>query len=227
MHGRPAALANKLMSEKNTLSTESSGPLGEISQAPPAFEAFLDKQQTKIIVFAIILAIGAAVYVVNKGIVQSAEETAGSLLVKAEDISDLQGVVKNHEGTSAASSAQVLLADKQWQEGQQDDAVATLNAFIAGAKQHPALPKPSARRRFIRVCTTSARSAVAAITSCCTASGVLCECRSSAARNDAIIISSPPLRREFVNAARANEPVRARASRSNDGSGPTRPTVQR
>lgn len=140
LHECLAVLANKLMSEKNTLSTESSGPLGEISQAPPAFEAFLDKHQTKIIVFAIILAIGAAVYVVNKGIVQSAEETAGSLLSKAEDISDLQGVVKNHEGTSAASSAQVLLADKQWQEGQQDDAVATLNAFIAGAKKHPALP---------------------------------------------------------------------------------------
>ncbi len=127
------------MSDKNTLSVESSGPLGEISQAPPALEVFLDKHQTKIIVLAIILAIGAAVYVVYKGIVQSGEETAGGLLAKAEEISDLQGVVKNHEGTAAAYSAKVLLADKQWKDGQQDDAIATLKAFIEGSSAHPAI----------------------------------------------------------------------------------------
>lgn len=127
------------MSDQNTLSMESSSPLGEISQAPPALEVFLDKHQTKIIALAIILAIGAVVYVVHKGIVQSGEETAGGLLAKAEDISDLQGVVKNHEGTAAAFSAKVLLADKQWEDGQQDDAVATLKAFIEGGGKHPAL----------------------------------------------------------------------------------------
>lgn len=127
------------MSDKNTLSVDSSGPLAEISQAPPALEIFLDKHQTKIIVLAIILAIGAVVYVVQRGIVQSGEETAGGLLAKAADISDLQGVVKNHEGTAAAYSAKVLLADKQWEDGQQDDAVATLKAFIEGGNTHPAI----------------------------------------------------------------------------------------
>jgi len=132
------------MSEKNTLSVETSSPLGEISQAPPALEMFLDKHQTKIIILAVILAIGAAVYVVQRGIVQSNEETAGSLLSKAEDLSDLQGVVKNHEGSAAAFSAKVLLADKQWQDGQQDDAVATLKAFVEGGDTHPALASAKA-----------------------------------------------------------------------------------
>ena len=132
------------MSDKNTLLVDSSGPLAEISQAPPALEIFLDKHQTKIIILAIILAIGAVVYVVYKGIVQSGEETAGGLLAKAEDISDLQGVVKNHEGTAAANSAKLLLADKQWEDGQQDDAVATLKAFIESGSGHPALASAKA-----------------------------------------------------------------------------------
>jgi predicted negative regulator of RcsB-dependent stress response len=144
LHERPASAANEFMSDKNTLSVDSSSPLGEISQAPPALEVFLDKHQTKIIALAIILAIGAVVYVVQRGIVQSGEETAGDLLAKAEDISDLQGVVKNHEGTAAAFSAKVLLADKQWQDGQQDDAVATLKAFIESQSGHPALASAKA-----------------------------------------------------------------------------------
>ncbi len=137
-------MANDLMSDKNTLSVESSGPLAEISQAPPALEMFLDKHQTKIIVLAIVLAIGAAGYVVQRGIVQSGEETAGGLLAKAEELSDLQGIVKNHEGTAAAFSAKVLLADKQWQDGQQDDAIATLQAFIESGSGHPSLASAKA-----------------------------------------------------------------------------------
>ncbi len=132
------------MSEKNTLSVDSSGPLGEISQAPPALEVFLDKHQSKIIVLAIILVIGAVFFVVQKGIAQSGEETAGGLLAKAEDISDLQGVVKNHEGTAAGYSAKVLLADKQWEEGQQDDAISTLKSFIESGSGHPALASAKA-----------------------------------------------------------------------------------
>lgn len=132
------------MSDNNTLSVESSGPLGEISQAPPALEMFLDKHQTKIIVLAVILTISVAVYVVYKGIARSGEEAAGGLLAKAGDISELQGVVKNHEGTAAAYSAKVLLADKQWQDGQQDDAVATLRAFIESGTKHPALASAKA-----------------------------------------------------------------------------------
>lgn len=132
------------MSDNKTLSVDSSGPLGEISQAPPALEIFLDKHQAKVIVLAIILVIGVAVYVVQRGIAQSNEETAGGLLTKAVDLSDLQGIVKNHEGTAAAFSAKVLLADKQWEDGQQDSAVATLKAFIESGGSHPAIASAKA-----------------------------------------------------------------------------------
>ncbi len=132
------------MSKETTLDATTGAPLGEISQAPPALEVFLDKHQMKLIVLAALLAIGAAGYVVYQGIEQSGEETAGALLAKASDISELQGVVKNHEGTAAADSAKVLLAEKQWEDGQQDDAVATLKGFIDSSKGHPAVPSAKA-----------------------------------------------------------------------------------
>jgi predicted negative regulator of RcsB-dependent stress response len=105
---------------------------------------FLDKHQMKVIVLAVLLAIGTASYVVYEGIQRSGEETAGALLAKAEDISDLQGLVKNHAGTAAAYSAKVLLAEKQWEDGQQDDSVGTLKAFIEGGEVHPALASAKA-----------------------------------------------------------------------------------
>jgi predicted negative regulator of RcsB-dependent stress response len=128
------------MSEHTTLDATTGAPLGEISQAPPALEVFLDKHQMKLVILAALLAIGAAAYVVYEGIEQSNEETAGGLLAKAEDISDLQGVVKNHEGTAAADSAIVLLAERQWEDSQEDDAIATLKSFIESGAGHPALP---------------------------------------------------------------------------------------
>lgn len=136
--------AHNLMSDKNTLAADTGGPLGEISQAPPALEVFLDKHQAKLIVLAVILALGAIAYVVYDGIEKSRQESAGALLSKAEDLSALQEVAKNHEGTAAAESAKVLLAEKQWEDGQQDDAIATLEAFVEGDAAHPARPSAQA-----------------------------------------------------------------------------------
>ncbi len=128
------------MDENITLDATTGAPLGEISQAPPALEAFLDKHQMKLIALAVLLTILAIVYVIVKGINQSNEETAGALLTKAEDLSELQTVVKNHGDTQAAFSAKVLLAEKQWEDGQQDDAISTLKDFVESDRDHPARP---------------------------------------------------------------------------------------
>jgi TolA-binding protein len=60
--------------------------------------------------------------------------------VEAEDISELQGLVKNNPGTAAAVSARILLAEKQWEDGQQDDAIRTLETFVAEDASHTARP---------------------------------------------------------------------------------------
>lgn len=128
------------MPKHTTLDATTGAPLGEISQAPPALEVFLDKHQMKVIVLAVLLAIVAVVFVILKGIKQSNEESAGALLTKAEDLAELQAVVKNYEDTEAAFSAKVLLAEKQWEDGQQDDAIATLKGFVDSERAHPARP---------------------------------------------------------------------------------------
>jgi TolA-binding protein len=122
----------------------SSGPLAEIAQGPNKFEEFLEHNQLNLIVLAILLAIGAAGLVVYRGIQTSAEETAGAELSHAENISELQAVIKDNGNTQAAGSALVLLADKQWTAGQHDVAIATLEKFISSSPKHPAIPSAKA-----------------------------------------------------------------------------------
>jgi predicted negative regulator of RcsB-dependent stress response len=118
---------------------ESPVPLAEISQGPNAFEAFLDRNQKGLIAFAILLAIGAVCAVIYRGVERSRQETAGAALTKAKDLASLQAVVDEHSGTIAAGSALVLLADSQWTDGKKDEAIGTLEKFIAASPTHPAI----------------------------------------------------------------------------------------
>jgi predicted negative regulator of RcsB-dependent stress response len=119
-------------------------PLAEISQGPNAFEEFLDRNQKNLVILAILLVLGAAALVIYRGIEKSNQETAGAALNKAEDLAALQEVISRHAGTTAARSAMLLLADRQWNEGQQDASIETLRKFIAESPKHPALPTAQA-----------------------------------------------------------------------------------
>jgi predicted negative regulator of RcsB-dependent stress response len=123
---------------------ESSAPLAEISQGPNAFEQFLDRNQKGIIIASIVLALGVVAFVIYQGIEKSRQETAGAALIKAEDLAALQSVVNDHGDTHAARSAMLLLADRQWTEGQQDTAIETLRKFISASPEHPAIPSAQA-----------------------------------------------------------------------------------
>jgi len=119
------------------------GALGEISQGPGAFESFLDQHHKKILILALLAALGVAGYVVKEGIDEGRETAGGNALHQADDLASLQNILKNHGESRAAGSAAILLAEKQWTEGQQDAAISTLRQFIDSATDHPA--KPSAR----------------------------------------------------------------------------------
>jgi tetratricopeptide (TPR) repeat protein len=119
-------------------------PLAEISHGPSAFEAFLDRNQKGMVVAAILLALAGGAVIVYRGMKQAAAEAAGMDLSKAATVADFQAVTKNHPDSPAAGSAQVLLADKQWSDGDQDGAIETLRAFIAANPEHPALPSAKA-----------------------------------------------------------------------------------
>jgi TolA-binding protein len=131
----PRHNATTLMSKEIT---ESTGPLGEISQGPGAFEQFLDRNQKGIAVLAILLALGAAGLVVQRGISRSHERNAGAAFNRAIDIPSLQEIIREHPKTAAGGSAVVMLADSQWKDGQQDAAVTTLRDFLDNNGNHPA-----------------------------------------------------------------------------------------
>jgi len=123
---------------------ESPAPLAEISQGPSAFERFLDNNQKNIVILAVLLALAAAALVVYRGVEKSRQETAGAALAKAGDLPALQAVIQEHANTHAARSAMILLADRQWAEGQQDAAISTLRDFISANPGHPAFPTAKA-----------------------------------------------------------------------------------
>jgi TolA-binding protein len=123
---------------------ESSAPLGEISQGPNAFEVFLDKNQKGIAVAAVLLALGAAGLVIQRGMETNRQQDAGAALIKAADLASLQAVVDGHKDTKAAGSAMVLLANAQWTADKKDDAIATLRKFVAETPGHAAIPTAKA-----------------------------------------------------------------------------------
>ena len=123
---------------------ETSVPLAEISQAPNAFEAFLDRNQKAIAALAVLLVVGAVGAVIYRGIETSRQESAGAALTKAEDLAAFQAVVDGNKDTAAAGSAMVLLANSQWTANKQDDAIATLQKFCSTYPNHPALPSAKA-----------------------------------------------------------------------------------
>jgi predicted negative regulator of RcsB-dependent stress response len=114
-------------------------PLAEISHGPSAFEAFLDRNQKGMIVLGIALVAATAGWIVYEGIRDGAEKSAGAVLSKTEALPELQELVKNHANTAAAGSAQLVIAAKQWEAGDQNASIETLRGFIAKGGDHPAL----------------------------------------------------------------------------------------
>ncbi len=123
---------------------EPARPLGEISQGPGAFELFLDRNQGTLAILAVVLVIAAAGLVVYRGVADGQQKAGGAALSVADDLPSLQGVIKNHGDTVAAGSASVLLADRQWADGDQDAAIQTLRDFIANQPDHAAAPSARA-----------------------------------------------------------------------------------
>lgn len=121
-----------------------SAPLAEISHGPSAFELFLDRNQKSLLVLLILLILGVAGFVVYQGIEDGTRVTAGNSLYRANDADALQKVIAEYPKTPAGATAHILLAEKQWSDGQQESAIETLQTFLAGSTGHPGLPSAKA-----------------------------------------------------------------------------------
>ncbi len=133
-------------------SADTPRPLAEISHGPSAFEAFLDRNQKGMIALGIVLVAATAGWIVVRGIKEEAEKNAGAILVKSEGVPQLQAMVKEQPDTAAAGSAQLVIAAKQWEAGDQDAAIETLQAFISAKPEHPGVvsAKASLASRFMQ-----------------------------------------------------------------------------
>ena len=107
--------------------------------APSSLENFLDLHARKLVIgLAIVLAI-VAVFVTIHLRKKKFETEAGAALVAATDLDALKKVTQDFEGTPAAKTALLFMADRQLEAGDAQGAGETLRAFIGANADHPLL----------------------------------------------------------------------------------------
>ena len=119
-------------------------PLAEISHGPSAFELFLDRNQKSLIVLLVLIILGVAGFVIFQGIQDGNRISAGNALFRASDAAALRKVADDHAKTPAGATAHILLAEKLWDDGQQEAAIEALNSFLASSPKHPGVPAAKA-----------------------------------------------------------------------------------
>lgn len=128
------------MSEKTAPQPEKdSGPIGEISQDPSAFEAFLDAHQKKLIIIGILAILGLVGYVIYDGLRKMADRNAAGDVDAARTVPEYDAVSKKHEGTNAGGSALIFKSQLLWRDQQQQEAITAIESFISDYPDHPAL----------------------------------------------------------------------------------------
>ncbi len=124
------------MADSNT--TPSQAAIAEIDHGPSKLDQFLDKHTSKLIIVAILVALGMVAYVIKSGLDEDKSQKAGAALVAANTNEELEGVVNQWAGSNSAASALPLIAKNQWSDNK-DASVATLETFINNHPEHTAV----------------------------------------------------------------------------------------
>ena len=128
------------MSEKTEPQPASGpSPIGEISQEPSAFEAFLDANQKKLILLGILAILCLVGYVIFDGLRKLAKTDAAGEVAAARTVPELDAVSKSRAGTNAGGSALIFKSQRLWQDQQQQEAIDTLQSFVSDYPEHPAI----------------------------------------------------------------------------------------
>lgn len=115
---------------------ESTTPFAEIDHGPSKMDQFLDAHQKKLIIAAILIALGVIAYVIYSGIAEGEAQDAGAAMLTAEKAEEYQEVITKWPASNAAASALPLLADVQGEKSP-DEAIQTLKDFLASNATHP------------------------------------------------------------------------------------------
>lgn len=116
-----------------------SGPIGEISQEPSAFESFLDANQKKLIIVCILGILGLVAYVIYDGVRKMNKVEAAGVVSAANTVPEYDAAAEKYKDTNAGASALIFKAEQQWRDQQQQEAVATLEKVIADYPDYPVL----------------------------------------------------------------------------------------
>ena len=125
-------------SEQQPQPDQAPSPIGEISQEPSSFEAFLDANQKKLIIAGIILVIALVAYVVSDGLKQQELENYSAEVSAARTLPELEAQASEKAGTNAGGTALLRKAQLQWRDLQQPEAIETLKSFVSEYPDHPA-----------------------------------------------------------------------------------------
>jgi tetratricopeptide (TPR) repeat protein len=128
------------MSEKTAPQPDSgASPIGEISQEPSAFDAFLDANQKKLMIVGILAILGIIGYVIFDGLRKLSAKNAAGEVAAARTVPEFDTVSKDHEGTNAGGSALILKSQLLWDDQQKEEAIKALESFISSYPEHPAI----------------------------------------------------------------------------------------
>ncbi|MDA0768543.1 MAG: tetratricopeptide repeat protein, partial [Verrucomicrobia bacterium] len=122
-------------------------PLGEITHGPSHFEQFLDKNQMKLILVILAIAVALSAYIVVTELKKDEDHSAGEALSGAYsaegesyDLAALRDVMESFKNSPSAGSAELLLAQEQWDAQNREESVQTLRDFLANNPEHAARP---------------------------------------------------------------------------------------
>lgn len=141
LQGVNPSLHSRIMSEKSEQQPQpdqAPSPIGEISQEPSSFEAFLDANQKKLIIFGIFIIIALVAYVVIDGLKQQELENYSAEVSAARTLPELEAQASEKAGTNAGGTALLRKAQLQWRDLQQSEAIETLESFVSDYPDHPA-----------------------------------------------------------------------------------------
>lgn len=98
------------------------------------FEAFLERHFKKILLVLAVLALAVAIWLVWRQQAQEARRAQAAAFTSAETIEEYQKVIAQHPGTTAAGSAQLMIANLAQEPA---DAVDALETFLSTYPNHP------------------------------------------------------------------------------------------
>jgi predicted negative regulator of RcsB-dependent stress response len=112
-------------------------PIAEIEQGPSKFEEFLDKNQKKLVILAILIFLGVLAYVFMTGLEKKKAADAGALFMQASDEESFNKIITEHSSSPSAGTAAMAIAQLRTTD---DDRTAALNHFIDTYPDHPGVP---------------------------------------------------------------------------------------